>query len=165
MIDSSMWLEKFLQNYRFAKVKPYLSGKVLDFGGNQGELAKLVGQENYLAVNYDRRPMKGRKFDTIVALAVIEHIEYEEVFKIFGEFQEVLNPQGKVFLTTPTTYAKPVLETLARVGFLDKHNIEEHKHYWTKKEIEELAHQNGFRVAKYGKFQGVFNQYAIFEKE
>ena len=41
-------VEKFLQNYRFKIVKPYLNGDVLDFGGNKGELKKFVKESTFL---------------------------------------------------------------------------------------------------------------------
>lgn len=162
MIDSTIFLEKFLQNYRFRMVKPYLIGDVLDFGGNKGELKKLV-KGRYLVVNYDHSIMKNAHFDTIVSLAVIEHLSVEEVFKIFQKFNLILNPGGRIFLTTPSRIAKPVLEFWAFIGIVDKKNIAEHKHYWSKKEIYGLAKKTGFAVKKYKKFQIGFNQLAIFK--
>lgn len=162
MIIASLFLEKFLQNYRFRMVKPYLIGDVLDFGGNKGELKKYV-PGTYVVVNYDHSVMDGVSCDTIIALAVIEHIEMEDVFKIFSKFKTILRPGGRIFLTTPTPLAKPILELLARVGFLEKDNIAEHKHYWTKAEITKLADENDFTVKRYRKFQFGCNQLAIFE--
>ena len=162
MIDSSMFLEIFLQNYRFKMVKPYLIGDVLDFGGNEGELKKLV-KGKYLVVNYDHSVMRNTHFDTIVSLAVIEHISVKEVFNIFQKFKVILNKGGRIFLTTPTKMGKPVLEFWAFIGIIDKENIEEHKHYWSKKEIYDLAKKTGFVVKKYKKFQIGFNQLAVLE--
>lgn len=162
MIDSSMFLEKFLQNYRFKIVKPYLIGDVLDFGGNHGELGKFV-KGRYLVVNYDHSVMESAHYDTIVCLAVIEHLEFEDVFKVFYKFKKILNKDGRIFLTTPTTMAKPVLECWAFLGFLDKENIKEHKHYWNKKQIFELANKTGFMINKYKKFQFGFNQLVVLE--
>ena len=162
MIDSSMFIEKYLQNYRFKMVKPYLIGDVLDFGGNEGELKKLV-KGKYLAVNYDHSVMKNKHFDTIVSLAVIEHIPFKDVPKIFKKFKKVLNKNGRIFLTTPTKIAKPILDFMAFIGIVDKENIAEHKHYWNKKEIYELAKKTGFAVKKYKKFQMGFNQFAVLE--
>jgi 2-polyprenyl-3-methyl-5-hydroxy-6-metoxy-1,4-benzoquinol methylase len=162
MINTSIFLERFLQNYRFKVVKKYLIGDVLDFGGNEGELKKLV-KGRYLAVNYDHSAMENGNFDTIVALAVIEHINIDEVYNIFKKFKKALNQNGIIFLTTPTLPAKPVLELLAFLGIVDKENIREHKHYWTKKEIFALAENSGFKVKKYKKFQLGFNQLAVFE--
>ncbi len=162
MIDSSIFFEKFLQNYRFKIIKPYLIGSVLDFGGNKGELQKLV-KGKYLAVNYNRAQMKDSNFDTIACLAVIEHIDIPEVKKIFMEFKKVLNENGRIFLTTPTKIAKPVLELLSFFNILDKKNIAEHKHYWNKKELYKLANETGFEVNKYKLFQIIFNQIVVLE--
>ena len=162
MIDSSIFLEKFLQNYRFKMVKPYLIGDVMDFGGNEGELKKFV-KGKYLVVNYDHSVMENTSFDTIVILAVIEHIEFDEVFQIFYKFKKILNKRGRIVLTTPTKIAKPVLELWSFLGIVDKENIAEHKHYWSKKEIYQLANKTGFVVKKFKRFQLGFNQLAVFE--
>ena len=109
MINTRRFVERFLQKYRFKMVKDYLEGDVLDFGGNEGELKRFVNGK-YLAVNYDHSVMVGKKFDTVVALAVIEHIPVPEVFDIFKKFNRAtLKEGGKIFLTTPTRIAKPIL--------------------------------------------------------
>jgi len=69
MIDTSFYLEKYLQNNRFRMVKPYLGNDVLDFGGNEGELGKYVNG-SYLVVNYDHSKMDNKTFDNIVNLSV-----------------------------------------------------------------------------------------------
>jgi 2-polyprenyl-3-methyl-5-hydroxy-6-metoxy-1,4-benzoquinol methylase len=162
MINSKRFIESFLQKQRFKKVIPILKGDVLDFGGNEGELKPFVKGE-YTIVNYDHTPMEGKTFDTIVALAVIEHIEMKDVYAIFSKFKSKLKPGGSIFLTTPTKMAKPVLEFMAAINIVDKENIEEHKHYWNKSEIVDLALKNGFKVKEYKKFQFGFNQHALFE--
>ena len=162
MIDSKKRLEKLLQGYRFKKVKNHLLGDVLDFGGNEGEL-KLYVKGNYTLVNYDHSPMYSKTFDTIVSLAVIEHMEVPEVFEVFKKYKCCLREDGIIFLTTPTPASKPILEILAFLGILDKENIEEHKHYWTKKELFKLAKNTGYKVIEYEKFQLRFNQYMILK--
>ena len=154
-------MENFLQQYRFKVVKPYLIGDVLDFGGNEGELNKYV-KGKYVVVNYDHSLMYESNWDTIVSLAVIEHINFSDVFSIFKNFKKILNPDGRIFLTTPTKISKPLLEALASIGVLEKENIAEHKHYWSKDEIYELAERSGFVVKEYRQFQLGFNQSAVF---
>lgn len=160
MINSKRFLEKFLQNYRFRMVKSYLTGDVLDFGGNEGELKKYVTGK-YTVINYDHSQLENESPNTIVALAVMEHIEIDGVYGIFMKFKKVLKKDGIIFLTTPTKMAKPVLEIWAFLGIVDRKNIEEHKHYWTKEEILDLAEKTGFVVEKYRKFQFGFNQMAV----
>ncbi len=161
MIDSSRFIEKFLQNYRFKIVMPYLKGDVLDFGGNKGELKRYV-KGKYLVVNYDHFLMKKNYFDTIVALAVIEHIDFNEVFDIFKKFKKIMNKNGRVLVTTPTVFAKPVLEFWSFLGIVDSNNIIEHKHYWNKRELFSLANETGLKVVKYRIFQFGFNQLTVF---
>lgn len=160
MIDTSIVMERLLQNYRFRKAKPHIVGDVLDFGGNEGELGNHV-EGKYLVVNYDHSVMKDADVDTIVSLAVIEHIEFEEVFKIFHKFKNILRPDGRIVLTTPAKATKPILELMALLGILEKENIEEHKHYWTKKEIFQLADETGFVVKKFRRFD--LNQLVVLE--
>ena len=162
MIDSSKFLESLFQQLRFKKVLPFINGSVLDFGGNKGELGKHV-KGTYTLVNYDHTPMNDKKFDTIVALAVIEHIEVAKVFEIFKVLKSKLNQNAIIFLTTPTPMSRPILNFLAFLHVLDRENIKEHKHYWTKQEIFNLAKITGLHVRKYKKFQAGFNQLAIFE--
>ena len=101
MINSSKVFEGFLQQSRFKIALPFLKGDVLDFGGNEGELKKFV-RGSYTLVNYDHAPMKNKTFDTIVALAVIEHIRAGDVFEVFNSFKHKLRPDGTLLLTTPT---------------------------------------------------------------
>ena len=162
MINSSRLIENFLQNYRFKIVKPYLNGDVLDFGGNKGELKKFVHGE-YFLINYDHSSMVNIYCDTIVSLAVIEHIPVKDVVEVFQRFKMILRKNGKIFITTPTQMAKPVLELWAYIGIVDKENIKEHQHYWSKKEIYDLASVTGFKIKKYKIFQLGFNQFSIFE--
>lgn len=162
MIDTSKFLERILQRCRFRIARPYLAGDVLDFGGNRGELGKLV-EGKYIVVNYDHSVMDNARVDTIVTLAVIEHIPCHEVFEIFQKFKKILKKGGKIVLTTPTIIAKPVLIILGFLRIIDKRNITEHKHYWSKKEIYDLASTTGFVVKEYRKFQLGFNQFAVLE--
>ena len=160
MINSKRPIEHLLQTWRFKMVAPYLTGDVLDFGGNDGELEQLV-KGSYTCVNYDHTPMMGKTFDTIVALAIIEHLSVEDVHAVFEQFKKSLNPNGHIFLTTPTVMAKPVLDTLAALNLVDRENIAEHKHYWTHQDLIDLANKTGFVIKKYNLFQLGFNQLAL----
>ncbi|NOT37448.1 MAG: methyltransferase domain-containing protein [Saprospiraceae bacterium] len=161
MIDSGKILEKFLQNQRFKHAKPHIIGDVLDFGGNDGELKPLV-TGSYTLVNYDHTPMKNKTFDTIVCMAVIEHIDVAEVYRIFSEFKKCLNSNGSIVISTPTKLSIPILESLSFLHILDKENIKEHKHYWNKSDLLKLAHDSDLVIEKYYTFQFGANQLAVF---
>jgi len=55
-----------------------------------------------------------------------------------------------------------MLELMILTG-IGKGDSTEHKHYWNKKEIYNLAEKSGFVVEKYTKFQLGFNQLAVFK--
>lgn len=162
MLNSKMIFESLLQKLRFKRTIPYLNGDVLDFGGNEGELKPFV-KGNYLLVNYNHFELEKYNYDTIVSLAVIEHIEYNDVVNIFHKFKKVLRSKGKIILTTPSRQSKPILEFLAELHILDKKNIEEHKYYFNKNDLLKLAKLTGFKIKEYKTFQFGLNQFVIME--
>ena len=162
MLDSRKTFERILQSYRFKKARKFLNGDILDFGGNKGELERYV-KGDYTVVNYDYSTMYNKLYDTILLLAVLEHIEVREVLQLFMKFKDCLKTDGKIFLTTPAPASRPVLEILAFLGILDKKNIEEHKHYWNRNELFTLAQDTNYEVVIYKKFQLGFNQYLLLK--
>lgn len=162
LMDTSLPLERLLQRMRFRKVLPYLKGEVVDFGGNHGELSKhVIG--TYHNINRDHSTLHTLRADTIVMLAVLEHLDPATVTACFHTFKAILRPGGRLIITTPTHIAKPILDTLAFLHLLDPENIAEHKHYWNAVEMHTLAQASGFTVTHYNTFQLGFNQLAVFE--
>ncbi len=160
---SKKLVEKILQKQRFKKILPFVKGKsVLDFGGNKGELKEYISQK-YTLCNEDYSVLKGKKFDTIVSLAVVEHIQLEQVLKIIKMLREHLNKNGRIIITTPTKRNKPVLEFLAKINLLDRENIKEHKHYWSKEELFNLAKKVDLDISHYKKFQFGLNQIIVLD--
>jgi 2-polyprenyl-3-methyl-5-hydroxy-6-metoxy-1,4-benzoquinol methylase len=163
-LDSTILFESILQKMRFEKAAPHVRGStLLDFGGNFGEFAKYVSQQYHLC-NSDYSVLAGRSFDTITALAVLEHIKLSEIDQVIGMFRDHLNNEGRVVITTPASIAGPILSALSNIGLLDRKNIIEHKHYWNKKELFSLAEKNGFSVKHYSRFQLGGNQLLVLEK-
>ena len=160
-MKSEKLLEKFLQKYRFRKAIPFIIGdSILDFGGNKGELKKYVNQE-YTLCNKDYDVLKNKKFDSIVSLAVIEHIPKEQVFEIIELLKKSLDKNGRIIITTPTPRNKNFLRFLAKIKLLDKENIKEHEHYWNKEELFDLARNSSLNINYYKKFQLGLNQIIV----
>ena len=102
-------LSPFLRRQRFKAVRPYLRGRVLDVGCGTGALAAFVSPDCYLGVEIDydslakaraayprhrfesALPNSGERFDTVIALAVIEH-----VLDPAGFFRELRSEEGRV---------------------------------------------------------------------
>lgn len=82
--------------------------------------------------------------DTVFLLAVLEHLD--EPCPMLREIHRVLKPGGKLVLTTPTRFAKPILEFMAfNIHIINEEEIREHKHYYNKAEILALLEQTRYK--------------------
>ena len=81
-------------------------------------------------------PFPDNEFDCILMLAVLEHLDYPAA--IIRECHRILKPGGRLIITIPSNYSKPILLTLAGLGLISKEEIYDHKHYFNQKEMERL---------------------------
>ncbi len=148
-------MENFLSDCRYRKITLFISSssEVLDLGcGYNGRLlqkieskisrgvgldisvSKDTGSEKIKLIKHDLNqplPFSEDEFDTVTSLAVLEHLD--EPQKSLQEIRRVLKPGGKLLLTTPSTYGKPVLDFLAFLHLVSLREIEDHKSYFNKK--------------------------------
>ena len=111
-----------------------------------------------------RIPLKDGTVDRVFLLAVLEHLD--ETAVIIDESFRVLKQGGKIIITTPTMIAKPVLEFLSfRLHLISEESIREHKHYYSKNELQKLLHQHGCECEVYNVFQICFNQLLVGKKK
>lgn len=81
--------------------------------------------------------------DVSLSLAVLEHLDKSEVF--LRELYRITRPGGVVLLTTPGPTSKPLLEFLAfRLGIIDKHEIADHKQYFSSDMLKDAFVAAGF---------------------
>lgn len=122
---------------------------------------RLSGSEHDL--NTDIIALKDDAADLVISLAIIEHLT-DPVHHVKEAFR-LLRPGKKLVLTTPSPYGKPLLEFLAyRLGVIDEAEIRDHKHYFHKKEIEELLVLAGFKGVNVRYFLFGLNTIAVAEK-
>jgi len=101
--------------------------------------------------------------DLVISLAILEHLtdpphHVQEAFRL-------LRPGRRLILTTPSPYGKPVLEFLAyRLHVIDEAEIRDHKHYFSKREIEDLLISAGFQGVNVHHFLFGLNTIAVGEK-
>ncbi len=150
-MNSKLPVEKWLQTYRFNIIRKYLFGRILDFGCNNQELQLHYNLPNYTGVN-SISEVKG-EFDTIVVLAVIEHMDQLEGIKVIDTLMSHLGNNGVLVLTTPSPISKYILEVLSFFRLIDKDNLKEHKYYWSKRDL-----LDSFKGCEYKKFQFGLNQ-------
>lgn len=180
-------IDNLIAFLRSSRIKKYIRDKdrVLDFGcGSQGYFLKDIkdfigegvgldsevesgtyGNLVFIKFNFENKlPSDIGKFDKIVMLAVLEHIEINKVDNLLAEFKKVLSDSGQIIMTTPTPMSKPILELLASTKIINKDEIADHKKYYAKNDIAELARQNKLKLVSYKLFQAGLNSEIVFEK-
>ena len=125
LVDAGI-LSGWLVRQRLHAARSYLAGKVLDYACGHGQLAQLCAADGYLGYDIDSRKINvarqnfpgyrfqvtipaDERFDTVAALAFIEHVQPEAYLK---QFAGLLRPGGRIVLTTP----HPSFEWVHTVG-------------------------------------------------
>lgn len=104
-------------------------------------------------------PFEDDSFDVVTMLAVLEHIEHEQA--ILQEIYRVLKPGGRLVLTVPSVWAKPVLEFLSyRLKIVSEAEIRDHKRYYNRDRLKEvLVRKSQFRQFRHQYFQLWMNNF------
>jgi SAM-dependent methyltransferase len=71
-------------------------------------------------------PFEDGFFNIVTMLAVIEHLNPNNLVELFQETRRVLSPEGMVILTTPAAWSDRLLRWMALVGLVSKDEIDEH---------------------------------------
>jgi 2-polyprenyl-3-methyl-5-hydroxy-6-metoxy-1,4-benzoquinol methylase len=174
-------LSLFLRQQRFLAAMPFLKGRILDIGCGTGTLAKWFEPKNYVGVDIDSEsvnkahlafpkhrfdeemPNEEEKFDTVVALAVIEHVPAPTSFLL--KLAQYLKCQHYSYIvcTTPHPSFEWIHEVGAEMGLFSKHACEEHEALLNKKFLAEVAASAGLRMTVYRRFLLGANQLAVFQ--
>ena len=179
-------LERLLNKLRANKIKKYtVNQTVLDFGcGRNAWTTKylfptcryIVGFEptlnqpiRYGAVDIynslDTIKENQIKFDTVIALAVFEHIKPLVFRDILRELNLITTDQAIITGTVPRPKAKPILEFLSlRLKLIDPTQILDHKVYYDELWMKEMIEDTGWCLELYEKFQFGLNSHFILKK-
>ena len=154
-------LSPFLRGQRFSAIRPYLRGRILDIGCGSGQLANRLAPKDYVDVEIDREsfvsarasyrayrfesdfPMMDEKFDTVVALAVIEHVP--RPVELMERMAMHLNDSTgcRIVCTTPHPAFGWVHEFGAEIGLFSKHANDEHERLLSKEVLLNVADAAG----------------------
>ena len=171
----SGWLRKRRMNI----ILPFLKGNILDFGCGTGELAKYVSPDSYFGVDKDTYSIKVAKqafpshnfdtqipedelFDTIVLLAVIEHIE--DPAGLLEMLTSKLKNNGKIVLTSPNPSFEFVHSIGSKIGLFSKLAAKEHQQLFDLKAMELTADKSSLYVKSCRRFIFGANQMFILSQ-
>lgn len=148
-IQTDGLLSPFLRKKRLAKALPFIKGKVLDYGCGIGLLAKYIPKSKYMGIDIDQESINTAKvlnpsynfykisnltyekakrfgpYDTIVMLAVIEHIAKPE--KILTDISKMLNSSGNIIITTPHPISNSIHYYGSKISIFSKEAEKQHQ--------------------------------------
>lgn len=173
-------LSPFLRHQRLRAVRPFLKGRVLDMGCGSGLLAAFVPAGNYFGVDYDQSvitaarsaypghhfgtslPDGGAIFDTVVALAVIEHVADPVAF--LRDLKQCLacRSEARIICTTPHPSVEWVHAAGARLGLFSWSANEEHNSLLDENTLRLAGGSAGLEMVIYRRFLFGANQIAAF---
>lgn len=172
------WTEENFR-YHLDFFKPFVKGKVLDFGCGKGDFAHMVSKycdsiygidcsntaidkakKAYPEINFQILAEEGRVpyadgfFDAIFMVDVLEHILDTET--LFEEASRVLKPGGHLLIAT-SQLTRLKLFIIALIS-LDKYfyPTSPHIRYFTRNSLANLLKQKGFGVIRYKKDRAYF---------
>ena len=173
----------FLARARARKVVSHVKGRVLDVGCGSGTILKfLPGGIDYVGVEIDphlvemlldsypgataysldiqREAVSGEKpFDTILALALIEHLERPLDF--LELYVPLLAVGGAIVVTTPTRFGDRIHGVLQRLGIASPVVGEVHFHIYRLSELKTVLEGQGLEIVVAVRFQVGMNQLVV----
>ena len=172
-------LSPFLRTQRLRAVRPWLKGRVLDVGCGSGELAAELPPDRYYGFDKDPEavalaqsrfprhrftvawPDLTEHFETVVALAVIEHVAQPDAF--LASLARFLSSgtDARLLLTTPHPCAEGIHTLGAAVGLFSRHASEEHEKLLDLDALHTMAGLAGLRLLEYRRFLLKANQLAV----
>jgi 2-polyprenyl-3-methyl-5-hydroxy-6-metoxy-1,4-benzoquinol methylase len=166
-------LSPWLRKHRIKAVKPYLQGKILDYGCGIGTLADICSDKAYMGVDIDEESIRiatgkhpgltfstelpgDELFDIIVMLAVIEHIK--EPVELLEKISSLLKPDGKILLTTPRPCVERIHRFGSRIGLFSNEACQEHETLFDRAGMNNILEKTGLTLLHYKCFLFGANQ-------
>lgn len=130
------------------------------------------GQSTLQLIRYDvehggHLPFRDDQFSVVTMLAVFEHIDIIRLVALLSEVRRVLQPGGRLVLTTPTKIAHTLLRGMAKVYLVSAIEIAEHKTCLSLAEILHVMEQGGFHPTHmtHGYFELYLNHWLSVVKD
>jgi len=98
-------------------------------------------------------------FDTIIMLAVIEHLSAPGY--VLEQCSEHLRPGGHLVITTPTPSGERLHGLLQRLSLANPGTDQSHQHIYTCDELADLVRSRGLTVTAFKRFEFGSNQLMV----
>ncbi|MDR1992693.1 MAG: class I SAM-dependent methyltransferase [Nitrososphaerota archaeon] len=188
-------LTDFLRKKRSLVVSKLASGTVLDVGCGPAEIINYFPKESkvrYIGIDTDEEqitvliknypsldffwvnvdeqnlpsPVLTLTFDTVLLIAVIEHLKRPEV--LLGQLSGIVKCSGKLIITTATPTGEFIHNILAIFGLTSFEAVREHKTSahasYSVSDMARLVAPFGFKLEKQCSFEFGLNQVVVFTK-
>lgn len=171
-------LSPYLRNRRLAAALPFVEGRVLDVGCAEGVLADSVPASRYVGVDLDAEILvearrahpdhtflpldeldTAERFDTVVALAVIEHVPDPEGW--LRRWVEHLVPGGRIIVTTPYDRYESLHGLAAKLRLTSHEAHDEHETTFDRESLDLVFTAAGLQLTTYRRFLLGLNQLAV----
>lgn len=185
----------FLRHKRSLEVSKLSFGTVLDVGCGPADIIHYFPEKNnvkYVGIDINKQqisnlnkqypsldffwvdvdtqnlplPVLTLSFDTVLLIAVIEHLKYPEI--LLEQLSKIVNCNGKLIITTATPTGEHVHNILALFGLTSLEAIQEHKTSahasYSTQQLSMLVTPFGFKLEGKYKFEFGLNQVIVFTK-
>lgn len=191
MSQTKGFLSPILEQWRMKEASKFIvKGSVLDVGCGEGKFLKFVDHNTrYIGIDNNNECIEKikndiskekvypncefrhlfldehvnieGKFDNIIMLAVIEHLDFPE--KVLKRLKENLSSHGRIIITTPGPMAQFIHRIGSGIGMFDKDARDEHKVILDKEELYKLAEYIGLKVEHYSSFEFGLNNLIVMK--
>lgn len=183
----SLRVSQYLERLRMNAIRSYILGDVLDIGCGYGSVVRTFSPNpnNYMGIDHNptvvqwlKKQYPGykflsldldsesiptqRKFDTILMIAVLEHLARPE--RLVSSLTDLLKSTAKVVLTTPTPLGGRVHALGGGMGIFSREAKDDHKGFYSRGSLEELFLMANLKVTEYHLFMAGMNQVAVFQR-
>src|SRR5258708_813932 len=129
---------------------------------------RLIGNKSIFLKKLDIEknvfPYPNNFFDTVVMLAVFEHIHSDRIKFVLKEINRVLKKDGVFIITTPAPWSDKLLWFLAYIGLVSKIEIKDHKHALDPQKIKKILTHTSFSRIESGFFELGLNMWFKVKK-